>query len=603
MHTYLKAALVMLFATPLFSQWQPKGENLKTIWADKIDINNIHSEYPRPILERKDWINLNGLWDFDIVIKDQPKPDKLAHKILVPFPIESSLSGVMQSVGKDNEAWYQRRFTVPSSWKGKNILLHFGAVDWKSEIWLNGIKIASHEGGYNSFSVDITPYLNSVEQTLSVLVWDPTSDGPQPRGKQVKDPRGIWYTPVTGIWQTVWLEPVTRSHISDLKITPDVDRSRIKIQSILKHTEYGDLIKVNVLDKSAIIASETAAGTEEMDIHIKNPKLWSPENPHLYDLNVQLIRGGKIIDEIKSYSAMRKISMKRDENGIMRMQLNNKDYFHYGTLDQGWWPDGLYTAPSDEALRYDIVKTKDFGFNMIRKHVKVEPQRWYYHCDKIGMLVWQDMPNGDRNDGWQMRTMFEGNENVRSPSSEKIYRKEWKAIIDMLYSYPSIVVWVPFNEGWGQFKTKEITEWTMQYDPTRLVNSASGGNHFKTGHILDVHNYPAPEMYLYDADRVTVLGEYGGIGLPIDGHLWQKDRNWGYIQFKNSAEVTDEYIKYAEKLKKMVKSGFSGAIYTQTTDVEGEVNGLMTYDRKVDKLEVARVKKINEEVINALNNK
>ena len=449
----------------------------------------------------------------------------------------------------------------------------------------------------------ITPYLNSVEQTLSVLVWDPTSDGPQPRGKQVKDPRGIWYTPVTGIWQTVWLEPVTRSHISDLKITPDVDRSRIKIQSILKHTEYGDLIKVNVLDKSAIIASETAAGTEEMDIHIKNPKLWSPENPHLYDLNVQLIRGGKIIDEIKSYSAMRKISMKRDENGIMRMQLNNKDYFHYGTLDQGWWPDGLYTAPSDEALRYDIVKTKDFGFNMIRKHVKVEPQRWYYHCDKIGMLVWQDMPNGDRNDGWQMRTMFEGNENVRSPSSEKIYRKEWRAIIDMLYSYPSIVVWVPFNEGWGQFKTKEITEWTMQYDPTRLVNSASGGNHFKTGHILDVHNYPAPEMYLYDADRVTVLGEYGGIGLPIDGHLWQKDRNWGYIQFKNSAEVTDEYIKYAEKLKKMVRSGFSGAIYTQTTDVEGEVNGLMTYDRKVDKLEVARVKKINEEVIKELNNK
>jgi beta-galactosidase/beta-glucuronidase len=280
--------------------------------------------------------------------------------------------------------------------------------------------------------------------------------------------------------------------------------------------------------------------------------------------------------------------------------LNNRDYFQFGPLDQGWWPDGLYTAPTDEALKYDIVKTKELGFNMIRKHVKVEPARWYTHCDELGILVWQDMPSGERFQPWQNKDYFNGTELIRSAESESIYKQEWKDIMDFLYSYPSIVVWVPFNEAWGQFKTKEITEWTKNYDASRLVNSASGGNHFMTGDILDLHNYPEPELYLYDAQRVTVLGEYGGIGLPLEGHLWKTDNNWGYVKFKNSEETTLEYIKYAEELKKLVKVGFSAAVYTQTTDVEGEVNGFMTYDREVDKMNVAKVRKINQEVIQTI---
>jgi beta-galactosidase/beta-glucuronidase len=307
-----------------------------------------------------------------------------------------------------------------------------------------------------------------------------------------------------------------------------------------------------------------------------------------------------LIDHVNSYAAMRKISTKRDQNGIVRLQLNNRDYFHFGPLDQGWWPDGLYTAPTDEALMYDIQKTKDLGYNMIRKHVKVEPARWYTHCDRLGILVWQDMPSGGHSPQWQNRNYFNGSEQIRSSESEANYRKEWREIMDYLYSCPSIVVWVPFNEAWGQFKTPEIVAWTKAHDPSRLVNPASGGNHYHTGDMLDLHNYPGPEMYLYDAERATVLGEYGGIGLPLQGHLWQPDKNWGYVQFKNAKEVTDEYIKYAEQLKTMIRAGFSGAVYTQTTDVEGEINGLMTYDRKVIKMEEDRIKKVNREICNSL---
>ncbi|UJH90745.1 hypothetical protein LZ575_18590 [Antarcticibacterium sp. 1MA-6-2] len=374
----------------------------------------------------------------------------------------------------------------------------------------------------------------------------------------------------------------------------------VKFSAETSNSAYGDLVEVTVYDGSKEIKKVKASADQDFEIYIDNPKLWSPESPFLYRTTVKLISDGKVTDEVKSYFAMRKISKKRDENGIVRMQLNNEDYFHFGPLDQGWWPDGLYTAPTDEALKYDIVKTKEMGFNMIRKHVKVEPARWYTHCDELGILVWQDMPNGDAQPNWQMRKYFEGNELQRSAESEAIFRKEWKNIMDYLYSYPSIVVWVPFNEAWGQFKTEEITEWTKNYDPSRLVNSASGGNHFQTGDILDLHNYPDPSLYLYDAQRVTVLGEYGGIGLALEDHLWATDRNWGYVEFKNSKEVTDQYVKFAEKLERLVKTGFSGAVYTQTTDVEGEVNGLMTYDRKVDKLDIERIRQANQEVINAL---
>ncbi len=586
------------------AQWKPQGDKIKTKWAAQVDPNKTLPEYPRPIMERRQWKNLNGLWNYAIQDLGKTAPSKYDGQILVPFAVESSLSGVMKQVGAEKELWYSTTFSIDSGWKKKNILLHFGAVDWKTEVWINNVKVGSHTGGYTPFSFDITPFVKKGKnQKLVVKVWDPSNDGPQPRGKQVKNPEGIWYTPVTGIWQTVWIEPVNKKSITNLKTTPNVDQNSISIKADVVGAQEGDIIEITVFDGGKEIANEKAVVGENLDITLNNLKLWSPESPFLYQTKISLISNDKVIDEVKSYFAMRKISSKRDEFGIIRMQLNNKDYFQFGPLDQGWWPDGLYTAPTDEALKYDIIKTKELGFNMIRKHVKVEPERWYTHCDELGILVWQDMPSGDEQPTWQNKTYFEGNELKRTAKSEEIYKKEWAAIMDHLYSYPSIVVWVPFNEAWGQFKTVEITEWTKNHDPSRLTNSSSGGNHFQTGDILDLHNYPGPEMYLYDARRVTVLGEYGGIGLPLEGHLWRANDNWGYVKFKNENEVTAEYIKYAQILKNYVKSGFSAAVYTQTTDVEGEVNGFMTYDRKVDKMDFKKVKDINTEVINALNHK
>jgi len=599
-----KNATVILFlflGLSLSAQWKPAGEKIKTEWADKVNPKQVLPEYPRPIMVRKEWKNLNGLWNYAIQEAGKTAPSKYDGQILVPFAVESSLSGVMKEVGTKNELWYNTTFTIESDWKGQNILLHFGAVDWKTEVWLNGIKIGSHTGGYTPFSFDITPFITGKAQQLMVKVWDPSNDGTQPRGKQVKNPEGIWYTPVTGIWQTVWIEPVNKKSISNIKTTPNIDQNVINIKPEVVGAGYGDLIEVTVYDDSKIIATEKALVGENMEIVLNNPKLWSPESPFLYKTDIKLISNGKVTDQVKSYFAMRKIASKRDSNGIFRMQLNNKDYFQFGPLDQGWWPDGLYTAPTDEALKYDIVKTKELGFNMIRKHVKVEPERWYTHCDELGILVWQDMPSGDEQPIWQDKKYFEGTELQRTAKSQEIYRKEWKEIMDHLYSYPSIVVWVPFNEAWGQFKTVEITEWTKNHGPSRLVNSSSGGNHFQTGDILDLHHYPGPKMYLFDAQRVTVLGEYGGIGLPLEGHLWKTKDNWGYVKFKNADEVTNEYIKYADELKKLVKTGFSAAVYTQTTDVEGEVNGFMTYDRKVDKMDFKKVNAINKEIIDVLN--
>ena len=431
---------------------------------------------------------------------------------------------------------------------------------------------------------------------------DPTDEGYQPSGKQVKRPEGIWYTPVTGIWQTVWLEPVSNNFIEKIKVTPDIDKNILTVEAEMNKRDQSNIIEVKVKEGSRVVATAKSINNQSVEVAMpSNVKLWSPDNPFLYDLEITVVNGSKQVDKIKSYAAMRKYSTKRDEYGIVRLQLNNKDLFQFGPLDQGWWPDGLYTAPSDEALEYDVIKTKELGFNMIRKHVKVEPARWYTHCDRHGMIVWQDMPNGDRGPEWQMHNYFEGVERVRSAESEANYRKEWKEIIDYLYSYPSIGVWVPFNEAWGQFKTQEITEWTKEYDPSRLVNPASGGNHYTVGDMLDLHHYPNPRMFLYDGQRATVLGEFGGIGWANKDHLWVKDRNWGYVQFNSEKEVTDEYLKYAEELKGLIKQGFSAAVYTQTTDVEMEVNGLLTYDRKVVKVDEQRVRKVNQEICNSLN--
>lgn len=600
MKKILFSAIALAVSLAGYAQWKPAGDKIKTTWAEQIDPNNVLPEYPRPIMERKEWKNLNGLWEYAIRPTGTQQPADMDGQILVPFAVESSLSGVMKTLGKENELWYSREFTVPSSWKGKNILLHFGAVDWQADVWVNGVKMGQHRGGYTPFSFDITPVLAKGKNQITVKVWDPSDEGYQPRGKQVKHPDGIWYTPVSGIWQTVWMEPVSANHITRLKTTPDINK---KILIVEAHTATGNpsaVVSVVVSEGGKVVATGKAMQGQPVQLAIENARLWSPENPFLYDMKVTLTDNGKVIDEVNSYAAMRKYSIRQGADGITRLQLNNRNVFHFGPLDQGWWPDGLYTAPTDEALVYDIKKVKDFGYNMIRKHVKVEPARWYTHCDKLGVIVWQDMPNGDRGPEWQSRQYFKGVEMVHSAESEANYRREWKEIIDLLYSNPCVGVWVPFNECWGQFKTPDIAAWTKAYDPSRLVNPASGGNHYTCGDILDLHNYPDPDLYLYDPMRATVLGEYGGIGLVMKDHLWMPDRNWGYVKFNNPEEVTTEYIKYAEHLLQLIPRGFSAGVYTQITDVEGEVNGLMTYDRKEIKVNEKKIREMNQKICNSL---
>ena len=601
-----KNFLTMLLALALcgstFAQWKPAGDKIKTSWGEQLDPKNVLPEYPRPIMERNDWKNLNGLWKYAITKKGDPTPAAYQGDILVPFAVESSLSGVGKMINEKEELWYQRTFDIPSAWRGKQILLHFGAVDWKAEVWVNDVKVGEHTGGFTPFYFDITSVLNKGNNDLVVKVWDPSDRGEQPRGKQIANPHGIWYTPVTGIWQTVWLEPVATQYITNLKTTPDIDNNSVKVE-VAANTTSADKVEVKVFDGKNLVAKGAALNGVPVELTMPaNAKLWSPDSPFLYNMEVTLYKDGKAIDQVKSYTAMRKYSIRKGQNGITRLQLNNKDYFQFGPLDQGWWPDGLYTAPTDEALVYDLKKTKDFGYNIVRKHVKVEPARWYTHCDQLGLIVWQDMPNGGPSPQWQARNYFNGTEVIRSAASEANYRKEWKEIIDCLYSYPSIAVWVPFNEAWGQFKTPEIVAWTKEYDPSRLVNPASGGNHYTCGDILDLHHYPGPNMFLYDPRRATVLGEYGGIGLVVEGNTWVNDKkNWGYVKFNTSDEVTNEYIKYGKHLLELIRKGFSAAVYTQTTDVEGEINGLMTYDRKVIKMNEAKVREIHQQICNSLN--
>ena len=602
MKKYVLACCLFAAVAAVSAQWKPAGDKIKTPWAEKIDPQHVLPEYPRPQMERTEWQNLNGEWEYAIRPKGQTEPTQFEGQILVPFAIESSLSGVQNTVGAENELWYKRSFTLPSAWKNKDILLHFGAVDWQAEVYVNDILIGSHTGGYTPFSLNITPYLaGKKEHKLVVRVWDPCDKGYQPRGKQVNRPEGIWYTSVTGIWQTVWLEPVASAHIASVKAIPNIDNGILSVTvGAETPASVSGVVEVELLDKGQVVASAKGVPGRELRLGMQNPVLWEPSNPYLYDMRVRLSDRGKVVDEVKSYTAFRKISAERDASGIMRMKLNNKFLFHFGTLDQGWWPDGLYTAPTDEALLYDIVKTKEWGFNMIRKHVKVEPARWYYHCDKEGMLVWQDMPSGDMGNQWAPHEYNGGTDRERSQESIDNFYREWQEIMDHCMSNPCVVVWVPFNEAWGQFGTEKAAKWTKDYDPSRLVNAASGGNHRACGDILDLHNYPGPSMFLFDAQRVNVLGEYGGIGLPLEKHLWRQNDNWGYIRFKNSDEVTAEYVKYARTLQTLIPKGFSAAVYTQTTDVEGEVNGLMTYDRKEIKINEEAVRKVNQEVIRSM---
>ena len=604
-----RSVLVLLLAvatfTTAFGQWSIAGDKIRTTWAENIDPNNVLAEYPRPQLERGEWMNLNGLWNYAITDIKAAEPTTFDGQILVPFAVESALSGVQKRVTKDNLLWYERTFTIPAKWANQRVMLNFGAVDWSADVYVNGIFVGNHTGGYAPFSLDITSALKKGEQRIVVRVWDPTDSIHNPVGKQRLNPSGIWYTAVSGIWQTVWLEPVAKTnHIEGIATDCDIERGELYVTAATA-TDKGTL-KIEVLDGEKSLYTTSVLCGVRATLPIADAKLWTPDTPNLYTLKLTLTENGKVIDSATSYAALRKFGVERDELGHKRMTLNGAPIFMYGPLDQGWWPDGLYTAPSDKALLSDVVLTKELGFNTIRKHIKVEPARWYYHCDQQGIIVWQDMPclalyEGNSKGGmWGRNNIGGGSDSPATREEKGRYYKEWAEIMDALCFFPSIGVWVPFNEAWGQFDTETVAEWTAANDPTRLVNAASGGNLRLCGDILDIHNYPAPAMPFHSSEYVVVLGEYGGIGYPIKDHLWWNKRNWGYIQFNNTDEVTAEYVKYATQLKKFIPQGMSAAIYTQTTDVEGEVNGFVTYDRKVVKMDKSKVNAINTEIINLL---
>jgi len=574
---------------PVQHGWKAAKGPLMTQWAKDVSPQNVHPEYPRPQMVREDWMNLNGLWQYAIRPGNLPKPKKFTGQILVPFPAESALSGVMKEVGKNNRLWYRRAFEIPPGWKDKRILLHFGAVDWEAAVWVNDKLVGIHRGGYDPFSFDITDLLNpSRTQEIVLSVWDPADAGFQPRGKQVAKPNSIWYTSVTGIWQTVWLEPVNRAHIESLNIVPDIDKESVYLTANCSKGAESSSIEIEIGDSGSSAAKTSGRPGEKITIHIKQPKLWSPDSPFLYDLKVTLIDDeGVAQDSVNGYFGMRKIAVAKDANGVNRLCLNNEPAFLFGPLDQGWWPDGLYAAPTDEALRYDIEVTKKLGFNMARKHVKVEPQRWYYWCDKLGLLVWQDMPNGDKHIGQKDPDL------VRSRDSAVQFELELANIIDSLRNHPCIVMWVPFNEGWGQYDTAHIAGWIKKHDPTRLVNNASGWVDRNEGDVCDIHSYPGPAAPPNEPNRAAVLGEFGGLGLHVREHSWQKTKGWGYRMPKTREQLSAAYGNLLQRLQPMKNKGLAAAVYTQTTDVETEVNGLMSYDRAVIKMDAEKTAALN----------
>jgi beta-galactosidase/beta-glucuronidase len=564
--------------------WQPAANPIMTRWAKEVSPANVWPEYPRPQMVRESWLNLNGLWEYAVVGKEVERPQAWQGRLLVPFPIESALSGVKQGVTPDQRLWYRRTFTIPAAWRGERVILHFGAVDWECSVRVNGKEVGQHRGGYDPFSFDVTEALRAEgEQVLELAVWDPTDTGSQPRGKQQLKPEGIWYTPVTGIWQTVWLEPVPAVSIARLKLTPDIDRETLSIDVVLRGPAEGCEIVATAGPKAQHVATAKRAAGKTLTLNIDHPKLWSPDLPFLYDLTVEIHRAGRPVDRVESYFGMRKSSLGQ-VNGTARMMLNNRPLFQLGPLDQGWWPDGLYTPPSEAAMANDLDVLKKLGFNMLRKHVKVEPARYYYLCDRLGLLVWQDMPSGMATHKPE-KIRREGPEDVTlAPEDEAQFQHELRAVIDALVSAPSIVVWVPFNEGWGQHDTNTVLRWVEEYDPTRLVGGPSGWEDRGYGHLKDMHRYPGPAMFPPLGHRATVLGEFGGLGLPMEGHLWWTDKkNWGYQTFQSQEALQKRYGELIEQLVPLVGQGLSAAIYTQTSDVEGEVNGLLTFDREVVK--------------------
>ncbi len=566
--------------------WKISENPILTKWASEIDPSKPWLEYPRPDMKRKSWMSLNGMWDYAITPVNI-KPEKWDGTILVPYPVESALSGVRKRVTENENLWYKRSFKVPSAWKNKRILLNFEASDWETTVLIDGKEVGQHKGGYDPFTFDITEALaDKKTHELLVCIWDPTDKGTQPRGKQVASPEGIWYTPTTGIWQTVWIEPVNESYIEAFRTITDVENGTIAVKTDATNGE-DKTVTLTIKKEGKKVGEISGKNNQYLTLKIENPLLWSPENPFLYDITVELKDGNKIVDKVTSFAGIREVSLGKTADGFTRILLNNEFVFQNGPLDQGFWPDGIYTPPSIDAMEYDLKMTKKMGFNMLRKHVKVENRIFYHLCDKLGILVWQDMPSGDKYISGDQPDI------EKSRESTEQFEFELKRMIDTKYNHPSIIMWVPFNEGWGQFETERITQLIAAYDPTRLVNSVSGWTDRGTGHINDIHHYPDPLAPPAEENRAIVLGEFGGLGLPVQNHTWEQ-KNWGYRNMSDPLELLIKYKSYYDTIYKLVKdNGLSAVIYTQTTDVETETNGLMTYDRKVNKMGEENVYKAN----------
>ena len=582
---------------------------LKTRWADEAMCDLPLPEYPRPQMVREDWVNLNGMFDFAIT-GDIDWCDEYTDEIRVPFAVESCLSGICKRISAKDRLWYRKKITLPETFKGKRTLLHFGAVDWECKVYVNKKEVGSHIGGYCPFTIDITDALTDGENELVVRVYDPTDEGWQNRGKQASESHGFWYTSTSGIWQTVWMEAVADSYIESYKVTPDIDNAVI----MLKTAVVGDgELKIKIYDGETVVAEKAISADDK--IAVPDMKLWSPESPFLYDFVLELSKDGKVLDSIKGYFGMRKYSIGEYE-GYNRLFLNNEPYFQRGLLDQGYWSDGGLTPPTDEAMIYDIEKMKDLGFNMLRKHIKVEPARWYYHCDRLGMLVWQDMISG----GKALNLFHAGvlpvihgvlNPLVYMSKKDNAYklfnrdRIEWRLqfeeelfeMIEALYNYTSICCWVPFNEGWGQFDAKRIGDAIKEADPSRFVDHASGWYDQKGCDFRSIHKYILPFiMPKYDG-RPIVLSEFGGYSQKIRNHVWNWEKSFGYQMYANKVALTNAYKSLHEKqIIPNIKKGLSATVYTQVSDVEFEVNGILSYDRELVKIDEDVLRDINSKM-------
>ena len=578
---------------------------LKTKWTDTVDNTCPRNEYPRPQLVRDEWLCLNGEYEYAVTPEQSSRPARFDGKITVPFAIECLLSGVGRRIDENDRLWYRRYFTVPDSFKGKTVLLHFEAVDWQCEVWVNSVRAGGHTGGYCPFTFDITDLLIDGENELIVKVYDPTDAGWQQRGKQFHKSVGFWYTATSGIWQPVWLEAVNADYIEKIKITPDIDKKCVFLKTDIKGE---GALSAKVLKEGEVIFE---GGVEpECEIPVEDMRLWSPEDPFLYDLELTLTNGSGS-DTVKSYFGMRKYSIGKDKKGLPRIMLNNEPYFMNGLLDQGYWPDGGLTAPTDDAMIFDIEKMKELGFNMLRKHIKTEPHRWYYHCDRLGMIVWQDMMSG----GKPLNLIYAGafpniNVHIRDnqykmfnrdkPEWREQFKEELFEMIDSLYNFTSIACWVPFNEGWGQFDARERGESVKKYDPTRVIDHASGWHDQGGPDFKSVHKYIFPVHLPTErrkAGRPFVLSEFGGYSRTIEGHVWNYKKSFGYIKFSNEKTLTQGYQRlFNNQIIPLIEKGLSATVYTQVSDVEFEVNGIYTYDRKILKLDASTIKAINKKM-------